>query len=300
MDNDKQGIIFNIQKFSVHDGKGIRTLVFLKGCPLHCAWCSNPESQHPMPQRAFNPMRCLGATACARCVSKCPTGAMSITNGLLTNDFSQCTQCFTCTNACPSGAQTCYGETKTVDEVLRKVEEDEAFYARSGGGLSLSGGEAMMQPKFVIPLLREARNRYISTAMETCGIAKYEDFAEACKYLNELIYDIKHASSAKHKEFTGMGNETIISNFISITQNFPNLPITVRTPVVPGFNDTWEEIEAIYRLIPHRPNIRYELLDFHRMGEPKYEYLGKKYPYSGVTANMDTMTHLRKKLAALA
>lgn len=300
-DKEQQGIVFNVQKFSVHDGKGIRTLVFLKGCPLRCAWCSNPESQKLAPERAFNPTRCLTAEVCGRCAQACPNGAIAVTNGVLCNNRAACKECFTCAHACPSGAQSVYGESQSVDTILKRVEEDGVFYSRSGGGLTLSGGEALAQPDFAIALLREARARRINTVMETCGHYPYEHLHEACKHLNSLIFDIKSANSAKHKEFTGVGNERIVENFKNLCTDYPELPILVRTPVIPGFNDTEKDIQAILNILPRRWNIRYELLAYHRMGQPKYEYIGRKYPYEGMSmddARMKTLTDMAAQAMA--
>lgn len=292
-DKDVSGIVFNVQKFSVHDGKGIRTLIFLKGCPLRCRWCSNPESQRREPERAFNPTRCLTASVCGRCAAACTQGAIVVVNGLLCQDRSRCKECFACVEACPSGAQSLYGSTQTVDQVLRRVEEDSVFYARSGGGLTLSGGEAMQQPEFVLALLREARVRRINSAMETCGHYGWEELEAACKLLNTLIFDIKSANSAKHKEFVGVGNERILKNFVRVCEEFPDLPLHVRTPVIPGFNDTEEDIVAIRDMLPKKANVRYELLPYHRMGQPKYEYIGKKYAYEGVSLDQEVMERLK-------
>ena len=294
LDRDVTGVVFNVQKFSVHDGKGIRTMVFLKGCPLRCKWCSNPESQRLEPERAFNPTRCLTAAVCGRCVAACPSGAMSVANGLLLDDRVKCTECFACVEACPSGAQRLYGESQTVGQVLSRVEEDGVFYARSGGGVTLSGGEAMVQPDFVLALLREARVRRINSAMETCGHYGWDGLREACALLNSLIFDLKHLDSSKHREFTGVGNELILKNFQRVCEEFPELPLHVRTPVIPGFNDSAEAIAAIRNFIPKRPNVTYELLPYHRMGQPKYGYIGKPYQFEGVKLDDAVMKRLVK------
>jgi pyruvate formate lyase activating enzyme len=294
LDRNVSGVVFNVQKFSVHDGKGIRTLVFLKGCPLRCKWCSNPESQRLEPERAFNPTRCLTASVCGRCVAACPSGAMSVKEGLLLDDRNKCTECFACVEACPSGAQRLYGENQTVDQVLSRVEEDGVFYARSGGGVTLSGGEAMVQPDFVLALLREAKARRINSSMETCGHYGWDNLREACTLLNSLIFDLKHLDTAKHREFTGVGNELILKNFQRVCDQFPALPLTVRTPVIPGFNDSAETIAAIRDFIPKRPNVTYELLPYHRMGQPKYGYIGKHYEFEGIKLEDAVMKRLQK------
>ena len=292
-DAQVQGIVFNIQKFSVHDGEGIRTLVFLKGCPLRCRWCSNPESQHLQPEHAFNPSRCLTAEVCGRCLKACKTGALTVINGLIMHDRSKCTECFDCVRACPSGAQSLYGETMSVKQVLDKVEEDGVFYHRSGGGMTLSGGEAMMQHEFATALLREAHKHHINTTIETCGCYPYEHLHEACKHLDKLIFDIKSLDPVLHKKHTGVDNMLIMRNFARVVEDFPQLPILARTPVIPGFNDTEDDILAIRESIPRRPNIEFELLAYHRMGQPKYGYLGREYELEGAKLDEEKMQHLR-------
>lgn len=293
-DEQQKGTVFNIQKFSVHDGDGIRTLVFLKGCPLRCGWCSNPESQRTQPEHAFNPSRCLTAEVCGRCIEACETGALSLREGLILFDVRRCRQCMRCVEACPSGAQTRYGDVMTVKEVLDKVERDGVFFSRSGGGLTLSGGEALTQFDFAMALLRTARSHALDTTIETCGYYPYEKLREACTCLDGLIYDIKIFDSEKHKKYTGVGNEPILGNFKRVVEDFPDLPILVRTPVIPGVNDTDEEIRAIRDFIPRRPNIEYELLTYHRLGQPKYGYLGRPYGLdTEIVADKERMRHLR-------
>ena len=169
-DTERKGIVFNVQRFSVHDGEGIRTVVFLKGCPLHCRWCSNPESQMFRPERAFNPNRCLGAPVCGRCVEACAAGGLTLTeDGLIRYDRAACTDCGDCVRRCPTGAQSYYGEERSVADIMKKVEEDDVFYARSGGGLTISGGEPLAQPDFTLALLREASKARLHTTIESCG-----------------------------------------------------------------------------------------------------------------------------------
>lgn len=293
-DSAKSGIVFNTQKFSVHDGIGIRTLVFLKGCPLRCRWCSNPESQRPEPQHAFNPMRCITAEVCGRCAKACPNGALTVVDGLICNNPSACKNCFACANACPSGSQSVYGETQTVAQVLARVEEDDAFYRRSGGGLTLSGGEPLMQPEFANALLREARRRHINTTIESCGFYKYEHLQEAAQNLNKLIFDIKCFRSDLHKQHTGVPNELILANFKRLCEEFPDLPVRVRTPVIPGFNDNEEEIRSIREIVPRKDNVEYELLAYHRMGQPKYAYIGRKYELEDASLDAEVFARLKE------
>lgn len=277
------GLVFNIQQFSVHDGPGIRTIVFLKGCPLRCQWCANPESQHHFPELAYNHNKCIGAHECQICKQFCTAGAIKEgENDKVKIDRSQCTNCGECAEICPSKALEVFGKYMSVEEVLKIVEEDSIFYARSGGGLTLSGGEPLLQAEFVYKLLKEAKERGMDTAIETCGYVDWKKAEPVFKYLNTVFFDIKCVDGNKHKQFTGLSNEIILSNFIKLCQLYPKTPIIVRTPVVPGFNDTEEDIFAIANFIKGIPHVTYELLPYHRFGESKYTYLGKQYLLTGV------------------
>lgn len=291
------GLVFNIQKYSLHDGAGLRTLVFLKGCPLRCTWCSNPESQLFKPEHAYNANRCLGAKACGRCLPQCQHDALSLSqDGAILYDATKCTHCAECTQQCPTGGQKLFGEKYTVAEIIQRVEEDEIFYARSGGGMTLSGGEPLAQAKFAIALLQEAHKARIHTTIETCGHYPTSVLAEAYPHLDAIIMDIKSMDSKKHQEHTGYGNERILENVRYLCEQNPEKPILFRTPVIPGFNDTEEDIMAIRNVIPVRPNIRYEILSYHRMGEPKYISLGRPYLLEGARVDETLMAHLRQKL----
>ncbi|WP_298068976.1 glycyl-radical enzyme activating protein [uncultured Mailhella sp.] len=281
--NKITGTVVNIQKFSVHDGDGIRTVVFLKGCPLRCSWCSNPETQSFRPEHGFLPLRCISPSVCGRCFETCTTEAMHVSDGVLSFDSSRCLQCMECVRNCPGQAQVTYGELLSVEEVLQKVEEDTLFYEHSHGGMTLSGGEALAQPEFALALLREAHRRHIHTAIETCGCIPWHILEDACRYLNQLLYDVKCIDPLRHKEFTGQDNALILENLHKVAEHFPELPITVRTPVIPGFNDTCKAIAAIKQHLPNKGRITYELLPFHRMGESKYAALGRGYDYANIT-----------------
>lgn len=274
-----KGLVFNIQRYSVHDGPGIRTIVFLKGCPLACRWCSNPESQKGGPELAYNANKCIGDGECGLCRQACPQGAIKAAgDGKIELDRQICAACFRCTDACPAKALHVFGKPMTVDEILKAAEADGVFYTRSGGGITLSGGEPLAQGAFTVALLKEARRRRLNTAMETCGFGDWEVLAEAAKYLNTIIFDIKNMDPAKHEEYTGAGNAKILANFARLCEEYPSLPKLARTPVIPGFNDGEQDIAAIAGFLAGKPNVDYELLAYHRMGQPKYQYLGRDYP----------------------
>lgn len=278
-DKKTEGYVFNIQKYSVHDGPGIRTIAFLKGCHLRCRWCSNPESQETMPEVAVNNNRCIGTDKCHFCMDACPNGALYAKGTQIAMNREACKGCteLFCAKACPAQGLNIYGELKTVDEVMKVVEQDAPFYARSGGGMTLSGGEPFLQGKFALALLREARARFIRTAVETCGMCETPVLLEAGKYLNYVLFDVKSMNNAKHKEMTGKPNIHILNNLKALVQEFPDKPILVRTPVVPGFNDTVEDITAIAEFVESLggPNIQYEMLAYHRLGTQKYEFLDR-------------------------
>lgn len=274
-----EGYVFNIQQFSVHDGPGIRTILFLKGCPLRCRWCSNPESQAFYPEVAFNEKKCIGRAACGRCITACAAGALdgkAAQAPVLRR--AQCSRCLACVGQCPSGALAVFGQLRRVEELLDIVEADSAFYARSGGGLTLSGGEPLAQPDFALALLKEAKRRRINTAVETTGHAPWGVLAEAASLLDTIIYDIKCLDEETHRTGTGVSNQLILANFARLCEAFPDLPKLVRTPVIPGFNDDEQTISEIAALLHGKPGVTYELLPYHRLGQSKYEALGREYP----------------------
>lgn len=292
------GLIFNIQKYSVHDGPGVRTIAFFKGCPLRCAWCSNPESQSSHEQLAFNATRCL-KDKCFSCKTTCPQGAISFTgDNLPTIDREKCNdrECDRrCAAGCHAGALSVFGRKATVEEILAEVQKDAVFYQRSSGGLTLSGGEPTAQPTFLLALLEEAERQYINTAMETCGYAPYEVLRKAAAHLDTLIFDIKHVDPVAHKKGTGVDNAPIIDNLKKLSREFADLPIFVRTPVIPGFNDSEAVITAICDLVASLPGrqISYEMLPYHRLGTQKYVQLGREYPMGDAKLDKQKMGALK-------
>jgi len=280
----ERGLVFNIQRFSVHDGPGVRDLIFMKGCPLRCQWCSNPESQNGYPEVAFNEDRCIGHDECGRCLEVCPVGAIiKSEGGKVGIDRKLCTNCGECSEVCPAKAMKVFGEYMSIDEIVGIVEEDSAFYSRSGGGVTIGGGEPLWQADFVYELLKQCRARGIHTAIETCGYADWKSMEKVCTYANLVLYDIKHIDSSKHKAGTGYGNGLILENIKRLSSCFSKTPIIARTPVITGFNDSAEVIRAIKDFLTGLSSLReYQLLPYHGFGESKYRQLGREYLFGGL------------------
>lgn len=287
MSSNKRGMIFNIQNFSVHDGPGIRTIVFLKGCQLRCLWCSNPESQNNQIEIAWSVQKCI---RCNQCVDSCKTKNIYFNdqNELKINRQS-CTSCLKCVIMCPSKALHVIGEEKSVEEILDEVESDEIFYSNSKGGLTLSGGEPLFQGEFAIEILKEAQYRRIDCAIETTGYVEWAVLKEACNYLDTVLFDIKCMDSEKHKKFTGVNNEKIIENFTKMCTEFPNKPVIARTPIIPGFNDSEKDIIEIIDFLNKFSNVSYEFLPYHKLGEGKYISLDRPYPLGDIKLDLERM-----------
>lgn len=273
-----KGTVFNMQHYSVHDGPGIRTIVFLKGCPLNCRWCSNPESHYAGPEVAFNPDKCIGA-ACKMCEKKAPEHVVwdSAKNLPILADHRD-PKIVAAAHLCPAKAMTVYGKEMTVDEVLREIEKDGTFYARSGGGVTFSGGEPLMQPEFLLELVTECKKWSLHTSIETTAFANWEVVRPIFAALDYLLVDLKHIDPVKHEEWTGVTNAVTMENLKHIHAEFPKKPIRVRTPVIPGFNDDPMTLKAIANFVKTElPNAEYELLKYHRFGLNKYEFIGQEY-----------------------
>ena len=293
-----KGVIFNIQKFSVHDGHGIRSTVFFKGCPLGCRWCSNPESQAAGRDYSRATARCR---ACGACVARCPEGALSrAEDGRIVRDAQKCVMCGECARACPQEAISLVGRETTVAEVLAETALDGVFY-RENGGLTISGGEPLLQPAFAAALCELAQRQGMTTAMESSFAAPLENALLVCRHLDQLMTDIKHMDSERHREATGLGNARILANIAEVRRRFPALDMLVRCPVIPGFNDDEAHVEKLARFVGALPGARLELLAYHRLGEGKYANLGRPYPLAGVAPlPKERMTELRSLAAAFA
>ncbi len=278
-DRDASGIIFNIQKFSVHDGPGIRTTVFLKGCPLRCAWCANPESQSIKRQVLWDADKCLH---CGHCAAGCRAGAIRMDEGQIHINHSLCERCGTCVSGCPGRALEWEGFRMSVREVLDVVLQDVDFYEESGGGMTLSGGEMLMQPDFSYHLLLAAKEEGIRTCCETTGQAAPDVFARVTDPADQLLFDMKHWNDQKHREGTGVSNALILENLRAAVA--AGKPVLVRVPVIPGFNDSPDDAREMSALMRKTGIETCQLLPFHQFGEKKYARLGKDYRYKDVPA----------------
>ena len=264
-----QGVITDIQHFSIHDGPGIRTTVFFKGCSQRCFWCHNPETLLPQPQLQLYLDRCIG---CGACFEACPQGAHQLTDGERSFNRDACTGCGTCVDTCYAQALVLAGETKSVDEIVEIVLRDRAFYETSGGGVTLSGGEPLLQLDFAEAILRRCRDAGIHTAVETAANLPWDQLARILPLTDLLMMDIKVMDTVKHRDCTGVSNERILDNARKLGKE--QIPLVIRTPIVPGVNDDDASVAAIAAFVAGLPNVvTYELLRFHGMADSKYASL---------------------------
>lgn len=277
------GLIFDIQGYSVHDGSGCRTLVFLSGCPLRCAWCSNPEGQLLRPRLMYREKKC--AHTHYRCLEACPRNAIRPTNATppLQFDRSTCDRCdhMECVSACLSEALRIASRTYTVDELMRILVRDQGFWG-SQGGVTFAGGEPLFQAEFLLALLAKCRSNYMHTTVETCAHASTSVFREVLNWTDALFIDIKHMDSAAHRAGTGAGNELILQNIEEVASTGWDGRLIIRVPIVPGFNDTVENLQATAAFMAGLELKEVNLLPFHRLGHSKYEQLGLDYEYAQV------------------
>lgn len=288
----EKGIVFNIQNFSIHDGPGIRTVVFLKGCPLRCKWCANPESQKATLEMGWTKGECIG---CGNCIQKLRCLHTRFNDSVLLWDSNQPVD-RDYAKVCPSQAFHVIGKVMDSDEVIKEAGKDRAFFDTSGGGITLSGGEPLMQGEFAIEILKKAKQEGLHTCIETCGCVPGEVFEKAAAYLDYLIMDIKLINEAKHIQSTGGSNRQILENLTRVRKKYPYLPIKVRTPLIPGVNNTREDIQEIIEFLKDKA-VEYELLKYHRLGLPKYDSLNRLYPM-GDTDLAPNEYELMKEFAA--
>jgi pyruvate formate lyase activating enzyme len=268
----QNGLIFNIQKYSVHDGPGIRTTVFLKGCPLHCPWCHNPEGISHRREIVVLESRCLG---CGECRLACRYGTVIPGDGPLPPRNEVCELCGACVEACPAQGRRMIGQEMSVDQVLETVLQDRVFYEDSGGGVTFSGGEPLSQADFLRGLLEACRGRGLHTAVDTCGLARPEDALAVAALTDLFLYDLKFMDDTKHRRFTGVSNGLILENLRALGRLHGR--IWLRVPIIPGINDNEADLKATARFAATIPGVQQvNLLPFHRTGLPKSERLGKE------------------------
>jgi pyruvate formate lyase activating enzyme len=268
---EPSGLVFNILRFCLHDGPGIRTTVFLKGCPLACWWCHNPEGQASRPDLLFYEARCR---RCGACVEVCPHAEAVPPDGGV-RPSRLCERCGACVEVCVASARELVGRRMSVAEVLREVERDVIFFEESGGGVTLSGGEPLLQPRFVAALLGACRDRRIHTALETCGMAATQVLLEIARKADLVLYDLKVLDPQKHRHYTGVPNLAIKTNLEALAAT--GHPLVVRLPVIPGINDGEADIDDSARFLARLGLRRIDLLPYHRVGIDKYQRLGVPY-----------------------
>ena len=285
-DGEPAGLVYNIQKYTIHDGPGIRTALFFKGCPMSCAWCSNPEGMNPEPEIGVYPSKCVNRDKCSRCVRACPRNDEHLIvfdeNGYLEqvrqDDF--CTGCLKCADACPGRAVMVWGRRSTVPELMKIIEEDRNFYRRGGGGVTLNGGEVMLQWEFASLLLEACHKAGINTCVESALPSAAQDRLDAVlKHTDLLITDIKDMNGARHKKYTGMDNDVILKNIKYVIKK--GVRTVIRTPVIPGVNDDEQSMLEIGKFIREELGgdvVQYQLLPFRKMGTEKYATLQRPYP----------------------
>jgi pyruvate formate lyase activating enzyme len=267
------GLVFDIRRFSIHDGPGLRTTVFLKGCPLRCTWCHNPESQSLKPERVFWEARCQ---TCQVCISTCKQGAISLVDNQIVTDEAKCTLCGDCVETCYAEARQIAGKEMTVATVMSEVESDISFYDQSGGGATISGGEPLMQPDYLLALLLACKEAEINTTLDTCGYASWETIDRIRPYVDLFLYDLKLIDGARHKKHTGVSNKRILENLQRLSKHGHN--IVLRVPIIPGINADAENIHGIGAFAATLPSLkRVDILPYHRAAINKYERLHRTY-----------------------
>jgi len=266
------GTVFNIQRYSIHDGPGIRTTVFLKGCPLNCWWCQNPESQLSGQEMVFWEDRCIG---CGACSLNCPSGAIRMENKKPVTDKNKCNLCGECSRICPAQVREMIGKKLTAEEIIKEIEKNLVFYEESGGGVTFSGGEPLGQSEFLEGLLNGCREKKIHTAVDTSGYVSWEILNKMIPKVDLFLYDLKLMDNERHKKYTGVSNELILENLKKLSSVHNN--IFVRFPVIPGINDDCQNIKEIGKFLSSLKITQVNILPYHHIGIDKYKRLERTY-----------------------
>jgi pyruvate formate lyase activating enzyme len=278
----KRGIIFDIKKFAIDDGPGIRTTIFFKGCLLRCWWCHNPEGQPSTPELMYKRTRC---DSCAECVKVCPEEAISFPLKRVSINRDHCNLCAKCCQACPTGALAITGKQASLKEVLEEIDKDSIFYDESHGGVTASGGEPLLQLDFLNALLKECKDRNIHTAVDTCGYASRDAIDKISDKVDLFLYDIKIMDEKKHIKYTGVSNGPILENLKRLAENGSN--IQIRFPIIPGINDDKENVTETAEFVASCRITNVSLLPYHRAGIEKYRSLSRSYKLKKVQTPSD-------------
>lgn len=285
-----KGIICQIQRFALNDGPGIRTLVFLKGCPMRCKWCSNPETQHLQPELYHYSHKCV---FCGKCAEVCPNKAITFdpTEPKISTNRDKCSACGKCVEVCSEKARNIVGVEMSTEQVIEEIKKDIPFYIRQGGGVTLSGGEPFVQYKFAKDILKRCQEEYINTAIETTAHIPWKTLSQFLKYLDHVLVDIKHMDPIKHQEFTGVRNNLILENIARLDEI--NFDYIIRIPIIPKINDDKANIEKLISYITSLKNLKeVHLLPYHTLGKSKYRYLERTYELPDLVLNRNDVKNI--------
>lgn len=274
----KNPLVISISRMTIHNGPGIRTLILLKGCPLRCAWCSTPESQAESAEIAFSPDRCI---LCGDCMPVCPSGAISAGDKAVILNRKLCDICGRCVSVCHAQALRLIGTEYTVGELVGEVMKDEIVFRHSGGGVTVSGGEPLLKPEFILELLKELKKNGISIGVDTCGCIPRRHIEQVLPYVDFFLWDIKHMDDKKHREYTGASGQLILDNLCFVSEN--GTPVYLRVPVIPGYNDSGDNLRAVCEFAGSLPSlVEIHLLPLHHLGRARYAALGREYTIEGI------------------
>jgi pyruvate formate lyase activating enzyme len=291
---NSRGMIFDIDRYAIHDGPGIRVLIFMKGCALRCLWCCNPESQSFLPEVAYFPAKCIN---CGACVELCPEKAIKLDRGRIVIEWELCKNCGKCVDHCFTDARKLFGRLMSIDELFQEVQKNIVFFRNSGGGVTIGGGEVTGQADFVREFLKRCKKEQVHTAIETCGYCSWENLRTILEYTDLVFYDMKHMDSQKHKKFTGVPNSRILKNLIRVSRE--PVDLIIRVPVIPDHNDDQGNIRSTVEFIVKELDLsrfkRVELLPYHKLGSFKYDRLGRTYSLKSMDVQSnEKMSFLRE------
>jgi len=285
-------VVLSITRMTVHNGPGMRTLILFKGCPLHCLWCSTPESQKSEPEIAVFPDKCI---LCNQCVPSCPSDAISLTDKTLCINRSLCDSCGRCATVCYAEAIRILGQPMSIEELLAEVLKDMIFYRHSGGGVTLSGGEPLLDIEFTKKLLQAFKEDNINTGIDTCGNVPWAIIEQILPKVDFFLWDIKHMDAEKHRKLTGVSNELILSNARTVSEQ--SVPIYIRLPLIPGYNDSEENIRATCEFASGLSSlVQFDILPLHHLGKARYDSLDRSYPIADIPLIPDSVLQDTKRL----